>query len=102
MFFKRFLPFVLSLGLIATAAFACDDDNDNFDDHCKNKQDGADCGEKISWCFCYQGKAIHADEIMCQEFPCSESCKEKKTGESCGDGMICDPGGSCIEPKPYK
>lgn len=106
MFIKKSLAVFLSIGLVVATAFACDDDNDNSSEnssekYCKDKEDGANCSETLSWCFCYKGKATKADEIMCQVFPCDEACKDKKTAESCGDGKICDPGGSCIEPKDY-
>lgn len=105
MFTKRLLAILLCAGFIAVPLIACDSsdlDEEAADKYCQGKQDGADCDENINFCFCYQGKSIAADPILCHEYPCSDICLNKNTTESCGDGMICDPQGSCIEPKPYK
>lgn len=100
--FLNFLSVSLFVAMAATAFVACEDEEKTDDKYCANKADGDFCGEDVRWCFCYHGKSIHADEIMCHEYPCSSSCEGKNTADPCGDNMICDPGGSCIEPKPYK
>ncbi|MBQ9394673.1 MAG: hypothetical protein IJU23_04040 [Proteobacteria bacterium] len=104
---KNFLKLLSASILVAmaTVAFvACEDDDggQTEDKYCANKADGVFCSDEVQWCFCYHGKSIHAEEILCHEYPCSASCEGKNTADSCGDNRICDPGGACIVPEPYK
>ena len=86
---------ILAIAILAAPLLAC------TPDECENKADGTLC-EDYNFCFCYQGRSTAADPVLCHEYPCSESCVGKNVTESCGDGMICDPGGSCVVPKDYK